>query len=137
MRQLITLQEKEEDHLDESAKVAGDGICRKHNERLCVHNSTSEEGSRHRHVLPRSRRHKLSDEEKALMDAVHDLRALLRLLKRQKSLALPSTCVMYEKLGNGDFKECKPSDLEFPGEGDVHEDLFKLVWSLFVMKCVL
>lgn len=110
MRQLMIIQEKEEDHSDAPARV---------NERLPTKS--------------RSRKHKLSDEEKALMDAIHDLRALLRLLKGEKSLALPSTSVTYEKLGNGEFKGCKPGDLEFPGEGDVHEDLFRQVWSLLMM----
>ena len=123
MRQLIIIQEKEEDCSDTTpAKVAGDGIRRKLNERLPTN--------------IRSRKHRLSDEEKALMDAIHDLRALLRLLTREKSLVLPSTSVTYEKLGNGEFKGCKPGDLEFPGESDVHEDLFKQVWSLFMMIIV-
>ena len=125
MRQLIILQEYEEDHSD-VPKVAGDSIRRKLNEKLRVHH-TVEEVSKHLPTKIRSRKHKLSDEEKILMDAIHDLRALLRLLKRQKSLALPSTCVTYEKLGNGDFKECKAGDLEFPVESDVHEDLFRQV----------
>ena len=130
MRQLIILQENEEDHSDMPV-VASDGIRRKLNEKLRVHHAT-EAVSKHLPTKIRSRKHKLSDEEKTLNDAIHDLRALLRLLKRQKSLALPSTCVTYEKLGNGDFKECKVGDLEFLGEGDVHEDLFQQVCSLSI-----
>lgn len=126
MRQLITIQEHEEDHSDTPAKMAGDGIRRKLNEKLHIRH-TSEEVSKHLPTMIRSRKHRLSDEEKALVDAIHDLRALLRLLKRQKSLAPPSMHVTYKKLGSGDFKECKTGDFEFPGESDVQEDLFKQV----------
>ncbi len=125
MRQLIVLQEYMEEHAD-TPNVVGDDFHPRHNEKSRIHHA-SETVVKHLPTKIRSRRHKLSDEEKNLIDAIQDLSTLLRLLKHQKSSILPSTYVTYVKLGNGEFRACKAGDLEFPGVGDIHEDLFKQV----------
>ena len=54
-----------------------------------------------------------------------DLRALLRPLKH-RTRALPSY-ITYKKLGNGEFIECKASDLDFLTDADIQEELFTKV----------
>ena len=55
-----------------------------------------------------------------------ELRALLRPLKPQSSRSQRSF-ITYKKLGNGEFIECKNSDLEFPNDTDIQEELFTKV----------
>ena len=58
--------------------------------------------------------------------SVIDLRALLRHLPQHRLCTLHSY-VTYKKLGNGEFIECKASDLEFPTDADIREELFTKV----------
>ena len=81
------------------------------------------------------RRHKLSDGPGSSLDAMQDLRAILRPLKRQRSNAMPSyvTC---GKVGAHGLVKCKDSDLEFPTDKEIQEDMFSKVglWFMLVEK---
>lgn len=54
-----------------------------------------------------------------------ELRALLRPLKQNSSRTV--SFITYKKLRNGEFIECKASDLEFPTDTDIQEELFTKV----------
>ena len=127
MKQLVTLQEyRNEKHTNMQRVVhhIERNICRKIDEKLDGH-PTREKVFQH---LTR-RKHRLSDGPRSSLDALQDLRAVLRPLKRHKSNIIPSY-VTYVKVGTQGLVECKNSDLEFPNDEDIQEDMFSKVFII-------
>ena len=118
MKQLITLQEYETEYVyvQEVAQVLSVS-----HEELHGHHSSQNSSK-----PTAKRRNSLSDDQKILMDAVQELRSLLRLLKQPGSPAvLPY--VTYRKVGSGKLRECKVNDLALPADTTIRKDLFSKV----------
>lgn len=73
------------------------------------------------------RKHRSSDGPRDSLDALQDLRAILRPLKRQRTtVMLPY--VTYVKLHDNDLKECtNNAEFEFPTNEEIKEDMFNKV----------
>ena len=127
MKQLITLQECDEKETHTNMqRVVHDierNICQKIDAKF---DRASEKVFQQ---LTR-RRHKSNDCLGSSLDAIQDLRAILRPLKRQRSNAIPSY-VSCDKVGAHGLVECKDSDLEFPTDEEIQEDMFSKVGSQF------
>ena len=55
--------------------------------------------------------------------AKQDLRSLLKQLRRQGTASI-SSYITYEKLGDGEFVECSPSELECRATGEIKRKMF-------------
>lgn len=79
------------------------------------------------------RRHRSSDGPRDSLDALQDLRAILRSLKSQRanfSIMIPY--VAYVKVGANGLVECGNRDFEFPTHEDIKEDMFCKVGFNFI-----
>ena len=70
-----------------------------------------------------TRRHQNSDGLKSALDALQDLRGVLKHVKRHRSNVIPSH-VTFHKVSEVGLVECKNSDFEFPTDEEIKEDMF-------------
>ena len=69
------------------------------------------------------RKHRSSDGPRDSLDALQDLRAMLRPLKRQRLNVIP-TYMTYVKVTARGLEECKNIDFEFPTDEEILENMF-------------
>ena len=69
------------------------------------------------------RRHRNSDGPKSALDALQDLRGVLKHVKHHRSNVIPSH-VTFRKVSDVGLVECKNSDFEFPTDEEIKEDMF-------------
>ena len=120
IKQLMVLQECDEKHSNMQRVVRR--IERKIDKKLDGHPA----GEKVFYHLTR-RRHRSSDGPRSSLDAMQDLRAILRPLKRQRTNIIPSY-VTYVKVGTHGLIECK-NDIDFPTDDDIEEDMFDKVFD--------
>ena len=131
MKQLMTLQESnEKTHTNMQRMVhhIERNICRKIDEKLDGH-PAKEKVIQH---LTR-RKHRSSDGPRSSLDAMQDLRDILRRLKRQKSEVIPSYVTSVKVVAQGPgLAKCGEGDFEFPTNEEIREDMFCQVTPLML-----
>ena len=115
MRQLLVLQEcrsEKHSHMQRAVHDLGRHIRQKIDEKFDGHRASER------------RKHRNSDGPGSSMDAIQDLRSILKPLKQKGSSVMPSY-VTQLKVGTRDL--CKADDMEFPAIEEIEEDMFSKV----------
>ena len=129
IEQLAVLQECNETHVHTSVQRVFHHIERRLYQTIDAKLGSNPASERVLQQLAK-RRSRNSDGQKGALDALQDLRGILRCVKRQRSNAIP-VHMTFSRVGRGQgLVECKNSDLEFPSDEEIKEDMFKKVQEL-------
>lgn len=125
IEQLAVLQECNETHVHTSVQRVFHHIERRLYQSIDAKLGSNPASERVLQQLAK-RRQRNSDGQKSALDALQDLRGILHRVKRQRSNAIPMH-MTFSRVGSQGLVECKNSDLEFPSDEEIKEDMFRKV----------